>query len=215
MVKHILAAVGLAVCIAHFPCDAHAEIIASAPLSSSGIATEESSIGDLVADAVKEAAHTSIALMPAGSFREVNIPKGKTDTESVLRCLQYPDDRVVVLELTGIQLQHALERSVSIYPQKTLGFLQVSGVEMSFKQSGPKGERVLSIVIGKEKLVNDRKYRVATTLPLAEGSYGYFTVWNSTNIGKTKDITVSRAVSDYLSTKNLLDYSDQHRILSK
>ena len=107
---------------------AHADVESSSSLSSVGCQVRETALGDLAADAVRTVGGTPIALIPAGGFREITIPKGKVKSEDILECLQYPDDRLVVIELTGEQLTRALERSVSVYPQKNLGFLQARGM---------------------------------------------------------------------------------------
>ena len=184
-------------------------------LSSVGSQTRETELGDLVADAARSAAGTPVALIPAGSLREITIPKGQVKTDEVLKCLQYPDDQVVVIELTGDQLTRALERSVSIYPQKNMGFLQVSGLVFAFNPKDPKGSRVSSVTVGRQKVANERRYRVATTKPLADGAYGYFTVWGSKLPRELKGKTVAQAVSVFLSQRSSVDYRAKNRILLK
>ena len=191
------------------------DVDSSTSLSSVGCQARETELGDLTADAVRAAANTPVALIPAGSMKEVTIPGGKVKTEDVLKCLQYPADPVVVIEITGAQLLQALERSVSIHPQKNMGFLQVSGLSFTFDPDAGKGAKVSSVTVGKVKLASDQKYKVATTRPLADGAYGYFTIWGKSQTQQPTSKTMSQAVTDFLSSKSSVDYHDLNRIVAK
>jgi len=192
-----------------------ADVNSPSDLSSVGCQVRETGLGDLVADAVGAEAGAPIALVPAGSLREITIPKGNVKAEDVLKCLQYPDDRIAVIELTGAQLIAALERSVSIHPQKNLGFLQVSGIELKFDPKSPKGSRLISVTVGGEKVANERKYRIGTTKPLADGAYGYFTVWGKGLKPEIRDKTTAQVVTKFLSGRTSVDYQKPNRILTK
>jgi len=192
-----------------------AEVTSPVDLSSVGAQTRETSLGDLVADAVRAELGTPVALVPAGELREVTIAKGKVNPDDVVACLQYPGDRLAVIELTGDQLIRALERSVSIYPQKNMGFLQVSGIQVRFNPKSPKGSRIVSVKIGAEAVVNDRKYRIAVTRSLASGAYGYFTIWGKDLKPESKEKTASQAVKGYLAGRDSVDYRELKRVTAE
>lgn len=193
---------------------ARADVNLQSPLSSTSVQVQETSLGDLVADAVREGVRAPIAFVPAGSFKEISLPKGSTDSADIMKCLQYPDDKIAILRLTGDQVLQALERSISINPQKNMGFLQVSGLTFKFDSSAARGSRVSDVEVGKQKLDASRVYDVAMPAPFADGAYGYFTVW-----GKQKPMassnTMSKAVTDFLNSKTSIDYADNSRITSK
>lgn len=191
-----------------------ADVQSPADLSSVGGQTQETSLGDLISDAVRGTAGTAVSLIPAGGFREVTIPAGTIKPSDVLRCLQYPDDQVVVMRLTGAQLLKALERSVSIYPQKNMGFLQVSGLTVRFDPGSPKESRIRSAMVGAEPVVANQTYRVATTKPLADGAYGYFTIWGSDQKPEMKGKTIAQSATDFLSQRTSVDYRTLNRIVS-
>ena len=191
---------------------ASADVQSPANLSSVGCQTQEVSLGDLMTDAVRTAAGTQIALIPAGGFREVTISGGAVKTSDILKCLQYPNDQIAVMRLTGDQLLKALQRSVSIYPQRNMGFLQVSGLVLTFDPNAPKGSRIKSVTVGAEPVVPDHSYRVATTKPLADGAYGYFTIWGNAQ-PETKGKTIAQAATDFLSQRTSVDYRVPNRIL--
>ena len=201
----ILAAVGAATADVESPSD----------LSSVGSQVRETSLGDLVADAFKATAGTTAAIFPAGSLREITIPAGTVRSEDVVKCLQYPNDKIAIIEITGDQLIRALERSVIIYPQKSMGFLQVSGIVFTFDPKAERGSRVVSATIGGERIVKDSKYRIGTTEPLASGAYGYFTIWKKDQIKEVKEKTASQAVKNFLSRRDSVDYQVLNRISLK
>lgn len=203
----------LAVMMLYLPLSANVQ--SPAELSSIDSQMKETSIGDLVADAVKAGSDTPIALIPAGALREVTIPKGTVTADDVLKSLQYPDDKIAVIEITGDQLTKALERSVSIHPQKNLGFLQVSGITLIFNPESPKGTRIKSVKVGDEKIDSGRKYRVATTEPLASGAYGYFTIWGKEVKPKLSDKTTGAALKDFISKNKSVDYRKLERITAE
>lgn len=189
-----------------------ADVQSPAELSGKSSATKETSLGDLVADAVSHAVETPLAFVPAGSFKEASVPAGVVTAERVAECLQYPDDKLAVMELSGLDLRKALERSVSVYPHRNLGFLQVSGIEFEFNPKSPRGSRITSIKVSGRILDNGATYRVGMTRPLAEGQYGYFTIWGKDRKPEVKDRTTAQAVTGFLSGKDSVDYRKLERI---
>ena len=194
----------------------HADVESASALSSVDSQVRETSLGDLATDALRDCTGTPISLIPAGSFREVTIPRGVVKVDDVQKSLQYPDDKIIIIEVTGEQLAKAMERSVSIHPQKNLGFLQVSGLDVIFDAGAAKGSRVTALTTTSGiRIAANQVYRVATTQPLAEGAYGYFTIWGknlkTTSTGKT----TSQAVGEFLSKKGSVDYGKLDRITVK
>jgi len=182
-------------------------------LSSAGSLVQETSLGDLVADSVRDAYGAQAALIPGGGLREVSIPSGKIESTDVLQVLQYRDDPIVVVEVTGSQIVKALERSVSISPQKNLGFLQVSGISFGFATGAQASSRVSSVVVDGEQVSGDTRYRVAMPTALANGDYGYFTVWGGALKPMTNGQTIAQAVTKFLSGRSTIDYRSQNRIV--
>lgn len=193
----------------------HADVVANSPLTSTGAQLAETSVGSFVADALKESVSAPIALVAAGCLRDVTIPQGKVSIPDILLSVQYPDDKVAVIDLTGAEIRQALERSLSIYPQKNLGFLQVSGLHIVAQPESPRGHRIISIALDKGTFSDEGKYQVATTTPIANGAYGYFTIWSKAEITKGNSVTVRQAIEGYLQKHTSLDYSHADRIVLK
>lgn len=170
-------------------------------LSTTNVRTEESGLANVVVDALRDVSGADIAWLPAAAFNETSVSRDTPPAEVVNRLLPYRDDRVVVLKLTGAQIRQALERSLTLYPQPNAGFLQVSGLKVTFDPTKPAGERVARVQTGKE-LKEDvdpaREYRVATSATLAYGALGYFKVWERSAVEREMDKTVGDALRAYL-----------------
>lgn len=133
------------------------------------------------ADLVRETANADVALLPAGMmFREFQ-------GEDLSKLFRFPGDTIAVSRITGTQLEAALNRSVSLYPSPNSGFLQVSGVEVTFDPSKPSNARVVSVSVGGKPLDPKAEYEVAMPISLARGGYGYFNVWDKKEIVRSLD----------------------------
>lgn len=170
-------------------------------LSTKNVRTEESALANVVVDALRDASGADISWLPAAAFNEVSLSRDTPPAEVVSRLLPYRDDRVVVLKLTGGQILQALERALTLYPQPNAGFLQVSGLQVTFDPAKPAGERVVRVQVGTENkrdIEPQREYRVATSATLAYGALGYFKVWDRSAIERETDKTVGEALRAYL-----------------
>ncbi len=123
----------------------------------------ESNIGDLVCDAMREAAKAEIAFHNSGGLR-ANIPKGKITTEQAYALLPF-DNVLVSMDLSGKQVLRVLEKGV----ETKYGVLQVSGLRVAYDMSRPAGERVKEATVNGVPLSPDRTYRIVTNDYLAAG----------------------------------------------
>jgi len=134
--------------------------------------------GQAVADALKEFAGSDIALVPAGLLKD---PDKK---EEVSAALVFDGDGIAVINVTGSKLRQALERSVAAFPQRNVGFLQVAGLEVTFKKSAPANSRIVSIMVSGSKLEDGKTYTVAMPLSLKQGQLGYANLWEESKVIK-------------------------------
>lgn len=162
-------------------------------------------IAQTLVDALRAATGADLAMLGAAFFDEsLQLPAGQQPIDALLKALRYPDDEVVVLNLTGEQLLQALERSVELYPQKNNAFLQLTGAEVRFDPKAEPGKRVRSVIIAGAKLDPKRTYRVATTAPLARGALGYFRIWSKDQIASSIGRSIAQVVRDYLQRQRSL-----------
>jgi 2',3'-cyclic-nucleotide 2'-phosphodiesterase (5'-nucleotidase family) len=146
----------------------------------------ECSLGNLVADA---------AFMQASQLRPVDIPEGDLTREALLGTLLYPDEGVVVVELSGGQIRSALERSLSMLPRPNTGFLQVSGLHVTYRSAEP-DTRVVEVKIAGAALVDANTYKVAMPASLAKGALGYFRIFGE--LEAKQGPSLAQATADFV-----------------
>jgi len=185
-------------------------------LSAAGASSQETNLGDLIADAVRQTAGADVALVAADEIDEnKRIPAGKVDTNAIISALSFADDTsdtVVILNLTGTQLISAAERSVSRAPQSFDGFMQISGLQIRYNPSQSEGKRVSLVGVGGSEIQAGKTYRVATTRPVAGGSLGYFQIWKSKDIASDTGVSIAKSLTSYLESHRTITNSIEGRI---
>ncbi len=138
----------------------------------------ESTIGNLVTDAVRAGTGTDVALLNAGAMRlDDVIAPGPVTSYQVESIFLFPDEtRMVRFPLSGARLLDLLEHGVSDASLGKGGFLQVSGVRFTYDPTRPSGRRIL----GDVRLADGRVLGSGDTLsvafagyPACEGGDGY------------------------------------------
>jgi len=139
------------------------------------VRSQETNLGSLVADALRQSAGTDIALVNGGALRgDTRFPAGELTRREMLSIFPYRD-QLVRLQVTGTILQAALENAVSKSAEdpEPGRFLQVSGLRFAFDPSRPKGQRVLCVTVAGKPLSPTATYSLATFSFLAGGKDGY------------------------------------------
>jgi hypothetical protein len=175
----------------------------------------ETAVCDLIADAVRAELNTDVAFVAASEVKAKDTPfdAGQISSSDISALISYPDDPLAEVSITGRALRQALEKSMSIYPQPNLGFLQVSGLEFTFDPSKNVGERVTSVSVGGAPLTDSRAYTVGMTNSMANGALGYWKVWSSGDVKyRHPDKSITKAVEEYLTANKTIDYSTLGRI---
>ncbi|HSV73625.1 MAG TPA: 5'-nucleotidase [Chthonomonadales bacterium] len=185
----------------------------AAEVSTRTVRSEESALANVITDALRAAERTDIAFMPAIAFTERTLPRGPAAIEDLLKALEYRNDRLSVVRLTGDQIVAALEHGLALHPQRSPAFLQVSGVTVTVDPSAERGRRVVSVRVGRAALQADRRYEVAMPAPLANGALAYFRIWSKTDIVREPARTLEAAVSEYLATERTIGAREEERIV--
>jgi 5'-nucleotidase len=138
--------------------------------------TQETNVGDLIADSFRAATMADVGLMNGGSIRADEIIRpGPLTKRDVLSILPFKN-RVVKLELTGATLREALEHGVarSAEDAEPGRFPQVSGVRFTFDARRPPGSRIIELTVYGKPLNEKKKYTLATSDYIAiDGGDGY------------------------------------------
>ncbi len=145
------------------PLDARVELVRA----------EESALGNLFADVLRDWAGADVALINGGGLRGDRIyGPGKLTREDIFSIMPF-GNYAVKLRLTGAELLEALEHGVSRLEDLEGRFPQVSGLTFAYDPENPVGSRVLEVNVGGAPLDPDRHYTLATYDFLADGGSGY------------------------------------------
>jgi 5'-nucleotidase / UDP-sugar diphosphatase len=138
------------------------------------VRTRETTMGNLIADALREVLQADVALVNGGGIRGNRLyDAGTTLTRrDILQELPFGNPGVLV-ELSGADLRDALENGVSQVENKAGRFPQVSGLQLTYNPGKPAGSRVLDVQVGGKALDRSATYRVATNDFLLKGGDGY------------------------------------------
>lgn len=153
----------------------------------------DSSLGNFVTDAMKNAYGTDIAVINSDGIRRDEIPAGDVTIGDLHELCPFLGDEVIPGKMSGEDIKQALEHSQNHHrdPEGRSGFLQVSGISYSFDDSGIK-----DIKVGKEPLDPKKDYTIATSAYLHHGKLGY----DSFTKGEWKSagMTFRQAFSKYI-----------------
>lgn len=140
----------------------------------------ERSIGDMLAEIMKEATGADFAFTNAGGVRAAINP-GDVTMKDVLTALPF-GNTVVVMELTGAQVQQVLDLDAS-YGRQAGGSLHLAGVTYDVQDG-----KAADIRIGGVTLDESRTYKIATNDFLAAGGDGYEMLKSGSDIYDTGTI---------------------------
>ncbi len=135
----------------------------------------EAAIGNLVADALRNAASAEIVIFNGGGIRGNRLyPVGtKLRRRDIVEELPF-GNKTVAASVSGQTVVAALENGFSQLDRPSGRFPQVSGLVVTADPSAPLGRRVRSVRVGGEPLDPSRTYRLATNDFLARGGDGYW-----------------------------------------
>ncbi len=171
----------------------------------------ETNLGDLVADAFRDATGADIALVNGGAIR-ASIPAGKITKGDILTVQPF-NNKVSVIEATGQQVLDALEWGARAVPEENGGFLQVSGltyeiypdIESSCTEdedgmfTGITGEyRVKNVLVGGEPLDPGRTYSICSDDYLVRENGDGFTMFDGAKVLGDGVILSNQAVLNYI-----------------
>jgi 5'-nucleotidase len=180
------------------------------------VRTQETNLGDLVADAfLAEAAPRGavLALVNSGSIR-ASIPAGGVSLGQVMGVLPM-QSFVTLVDLTGQQVIDALENSVSLAEQANGRFLQVSGLRFNWDPGAPSGRRVVKVEVGNaggyQPLDPRATYRAAVSDWMTGGGDGYGMVKQGRNILDT-GVFDREALTNYIKARGTVEGKVEGRI---
>jgi 5'-nucleotidase len=168
----------------------------------------ESALGDLVADAIRAAAKTDVAMQNSGGLR-ADFPAGEVTKATIYEIMPF-DNQIFTMELKGLDVERAIEDALR-FGRVT----QVSGVRYTFDPDRPEGDRVISVTDATGKPLEPEKiYRVACNDFMATGGDNYDALSGGRNRQNT-GILVRQVLEDYVQERSKtgpLEYQSDGRV---
>ena len=138
------------------------------------VRSREAAFGNLLADAMRAATESDVALTNGGGIRGDTVyPPGTPITRKLVLTELPFGNRTVKLRVMGAQIREALENGVSRIERGAGRFPHVSGLAFAFDAIRPAGARVTRVTVDGVTLDARRAYVLATNDFLANGGDGY------------------------------------------
>lgn len=129
----------------------------------------ESSLGNFVADVIREVGAAQVGLTNSGGLR-ADLPSGEVTRGHIIDALPFLNS-VAVVQMSGAELREVIEQGLSL----ERGIIQVSGMSVDYVIERPIGERAIRIRVGEEPIDDAVTYSVAVNSFMAEGGDLYTT----------------------------------------
>ncbi|MEO0076670.1 MAG: bifunctional UDP-sugar hydrolase/5'-nucleotidase [candidate division WOR-3 bacterium] len=169
---------------------------------------EESPIGNLITDAMREFANADIAVTNSGGIR-ANLPQGEITYRHLYKVEQF-GNTAVTMTMTGAQVWQMLEVSVIGYH----AIFQVSGVKMVYDRKAPPNKKLISVEINGQPIDFNREYRVVTNNFLAAGGGSYGIFKQAKDVEDTYTL-IRDILAQYIRRHSPIDYKVEGRIIAK
>jgi 2',3'-cyclic-nucleotide 2'-phosphodiesterase (5'-nucleotidase family) len=187
------------------------------PLEAHGnkLRTQETNLGSFIADVVRERTRTDVALVNGGGIRtNRTVPTGPLTKRDVHGLLPFTNV-VVTLELAGRDLREALEHGLAQADREAGGFLQVSGLRLTYDPRRPAGSRLVSVEVGARPLADAARYTVAVPGYLARGGDGFAVLARArVVVGEASGPDLARLVLDAIVARGAIAPAADGRIRS-
>ncbi|QYZ68511.1 bifunctional metallophosphatase/5'-nucleotidase [Neotabrizicola shimadae] len=135
---------------------------------------EESSMGNLIADAMRAQTGADVAIMNGGGIRADRTYDAGTQLTRRDMLTELPfGNTTQVTELEGKQILLALENGVSQVEKGAGRFPQVSGMAFVYDPAKEPGSRIVSVTVGDAALDPAKTYKVAVNDYILGGGDGY------------------------------------------
>lgn len=161
------------------------KVVASSPRQLTSkreiVRTQESELGNLTADALRNVTGADVAIANGGGLR-ADLPQGKVTRGTVLSIFPF-GNTVQKVELKGDKLKAALEHSVEYVPAAFGGFMNVSGMTFDLDTKAQPGSRVSNVLVNGQPLDLSKTYTVAMNDFAAAGGDDYSMLKGATLLG--------------------------------
>lgn len=169
---------------------------------------QETNLGNLVTDAMREVSKADIAITNGGGIR-ATIEKGDVTMGEVLTAFPFTNFTVTV-DLTGKEVIAALENGVKAAPELAGSFCQVSGLTFKYDDTQKAGERVFDVMVAGKPIDLEKTYKVATNDFIAGGGDQYDVFKGKKETGQYE--LLSETLAKYITAKKEVNPQVEGRI---
>ena len=188
------------------------EVVTEIPVDLIGdrkyVRTQENGFGNVICDAIRQAAGSQIAVLNGGSIR-ASLKAGKVTKGQIIDVLPF-GNYIVTKSIEGKAIYSILEQSVQSYPEEYGGFLHVSGLTFKFDPLEPVGSRVFDVMVGNQVLDYAAMYTVAINDFQAAGGDGFDVFKSAKTLSELP--AIDEILINYLSGKPKLNPNPEGRI---
>jgi 5'-nucleotidase/UDP-sugar diphosphatase len=168
---------------------------------------EESTIGNLITDAMREFFDADIAIHNSGGIR-ANMPEGEVTYRDCYN-IDALSNTAVTIEMTGKQIIEALEIGVNGHH----AIFQLSGLRLRYDTKQPIGSRVLSVTLSDGSAIDsDGYYTVVTNSFLAAGGGEYAIFKEGRNIQDSYHY-LRNIIAEYVKKHSPIEMKIEGRII--
>ncbi|RDJ21760.1 bifunctional metallophosphatase/5'-nucleotidase [Bosea caraganae] len=191
----------------------------AAPLDSRTgvIRTQETAIGNLIADALCASTGAKLAISNAGGIRanKQYAAGHKLTRRDVLSELPFGNASIMV-QITGKDVKDAIENGLAPAPQGSGRFPVISGFKVEADVKRPVGQRVIAITVDGDPIDEAATYTVASNNFMLAGGDGYTALGRGkTLIGLTDGKLMANETMVYLRRLGTVDAKVEGRIVLK
>ena len=163
---------------------------------------QETALTNLLADVLREEGDADVAFYNGGMIRgQTQYPAGSMLTRRDVQAELPFTNQLVVLEVTGTQLEAALEHGLARMGGGWGEFPHVSNMSMSVDPQATVGSRVSDLRIADQAIDPVKTYSLATTSYLANGGDGYAMFAQADRIYEDSSFTVFERILSNLQAR--------------
>ncbi len=128
---------------------------------------KETNIGNLITDSFRDYYDADIAILNGGGIR-ADADAGPFTVKDAQAIIPF-GNHICLVEMSGKEILQILEHSTAAVEEKAGRFLQISGAQYHYDWNSEPGNRIVDVMIGNEKLDENRVYKIALPGYILEG----------------------------------------------
>ncbi len=181
------------------------------------IRQQETTFGNMLADALREATGADVALTNGGGIRAKKVYPAGSDITSGDIFAELPFGNVtIVVEQTGAQIVEALENGVSRHEDVNGRWPHISGMSMTVDLAAEAGSRVSNVMVGGAPIDMGKTYTLATNDFLGRGGDGYSTFDGAKRVvDSSQAVLMASQLVNYISAAGTVSPAVDGRVMMK